>query len=215
MRTFCGMFCAAFCLFLGIPQGRATNACSDNPKNLVHNCGFETGNFSTWSLSGNDVPGELGNLYGVEGLDPVYLIGPNSGSSQAYFGDLVNNATTLLQTLGTIAGDPYQVSWYLVQGTPVGGGYSNEFSASFGGVPLVSLTAMPVEGYTHYSYSSVAASSSSVLSLTLGNDLGYFLLDDVSVVLTPEPSAWTLVLAGVISVGIFHRKRMTRRVTLL
>jgi hypothetical protein len=35
--------------------------------------------------------------------------------------------------------------------------------------------------------------NSTTLSFTLGNDLGEFLLDDVSVVV-PEPSAWTLML---------------------
>jgi hypothetical protein len=211
MRIFCGMFGVAFCLFLGIPQSRASNICDDTPRNLVSNCGFETGDFTAWNVSGSDVPLLLNNLYGVEGVDPLDGISPNSGSSQAYFGDLVSNATTLSQTLGTIAGDPYQVSWYLAQDTAVGGGYSNQFSASFGGVQLVSLTAVPVEGYTYYSYSSTATSSSSVLSLTLGNDLGEFLLDDISVDLTPEPSAWILVLAGVISMTLTRRRLYAAR----
>ena len=208
MKTFCGIFCVSFCLFLGVPQSRAGYICSANPHNLVNNCGFETGNFTGWTLSGNDVPGELGNLYGVEGLDPLDGISPDNGSYQAYFADLDANATTLSQTIATVAGDRYQVSWYLVQDTAVVAPYSNQFSASFGGVSLVNLTAVPVEGYTYYSYSTVAASSSSVLSLRLGNDLGEFLVDDVSVILTPEPSAWTLLLAGAISIGVF---RLTHR----
>jgi hypothetical protein len=32
---------------------------------LVSDGGFETGNFTGWHLSGNDVPLALGNLYGV------------------------------------------------------------------------------------------------------------------------------------------------------
>jgi uncharacterized membrane protein YfcA len=58
-----------------------------------------------------------------------------------------------------------------------------------------------------------ATSASTVLNLTLGNDLGEFLLDDVSVVPapTPEPSTWTLALAGVL-VGVFLGKRVTRRI---
>jgi|ERR1035441_1188304 hypothetical protein len=212
MKTACKLFCVAFCLFLGLPQSKAGSICDANPSNLVANCGFETGDFTAWSLSGNDVPSLLGNLYGVEGLDPLDGISPNSGLSQAYVADLVANATTLSQALTTVAGGIYTVSWFLAQDTAVGGGYSNEFSASFGGVSLVSLTAVPVQGYTYYSYAATATSSSSVLSLTLGNDLGEFLLDDVSVG-TPEPSAWTLVFVGVL-VCIFGRKRMTRRVAL-
>jgi hypothetical protein len=52
---------------------------------------------------------------------------------------------------------------------------------------------VPVQGYTKYTYQTVATSSSTTLSFTLGNGLGEFLLDDVSVV-APEPSAWTLML---------------------
>jgi hypothetical protein len=48
-----------------------------------------------------------------------------------------------------------------------------------------------------------------VLSFTLGNGLGEFLLDDVTVTTTPEPAAWTLVLAGVLAC-IFGRKLIAR-----
>ena len=201
MRTFIGLSCVGFCLFVGLPQGKA-DICSTNPNNLVVNCGFETGDFTGWSLSGNDVPGSLNTLYGVEGVDPFDGISPNSGSYQAYFADLVSNATTLSQTLSTVAGGQYVVSWYLAQDTAVGAGYSNAFAASFGTVSLTSLTAVPVEGYTYYSYLATAASSSSALNLTLGNDLGEFLLDDVSVALTPEPSAWMLLISVVVSVWV-------------
>jgi hypothetical protein len=210
MKTTTILCCAVFCLFLGLPQSRAdTIICSANPNNLVTNCGFETGDFTGWTLSGNDVPGEQDNLYGVEGVDPLDGISPNSGSNQAYFADLVANSTTLSQTISTVAGGSYDVSWYLAQDTAVGGGYSNAFSASFGGVTMTSLTAVPVQGYTLYSYQAVAASSSSVLSLTLGNDLGEFLLDDVSVS-TPEPSGWMLTLAGVLA-WLLCRRYMPRR----
>ena len=52
---------------------------------------------------------------------------------------------------------------------------------------------MPEQGYTLYSYETVATGSSTTVSFTLGNSLGEFLLDDVSVAV-PEPSAWTLML---------------------
>jgi flagellin len=212
MKTSSAISCAAFCLFAGLTQGKAETAlsiCDADPANLVSNCGFETGDFTAWSLTGNDVPALLGNLYGVEGLDPFDGMSPNSGNFQAYFGDLVSNSTTLSQTFATSPGSLYQVSWYLAQDTAVGAVYSNAFSASFGGMTLLSLTAVPVQSYTHYSYSLIATSSSSVLSLTLGNDLGEFLLDDISVadLGVPEPSAWMLALAGAISLASFARMR--------
>ena len=209
MKTVSALLCVAFCLFVGLPESHAGSICSASP-NLVANCGFETGDFTSWTLSGNDVPGELGNLYGVEfGADPIDGILPNSGSYQAYFADLVSNATTISQTIPTSVGTQYAVSWYLAQDTAPSTEYSNLFSASFGGVSLVSLTAMPVQGYTFYSYVAAPTSSSSVLSLTLGNGLGEFLLDDVTVTAAPEPAAWTLVLAGVLAC-IFGRKLIAR-----
>jgi hypothetical protein len=215
MKTTTILCCAAFCLFLVLPQSRAdTIICSANPNNLVTNCGFETGDFAGWTLSGNDVPSQRDNLYGVEGVDPLDGMSQNSGSNQVYVGDGVANSTTLSQTIATLAGGFYDVSWYLAQDTapetsrcgPVL--CSNAFSASFGGVALANLTAVPVQGYTFYSTHVEVASTSSVLNLTLGNDLGEFLLDDVDVS-APEPSGWMLTLAGVLAWVLF--RRYTRR----
>src|ERR1039457_6740312 len=137
--------CVVFCFLICVPQCRADNIvslCNSNPANLVANCGFETGDFTGWTLAGNDVPIQLGSLYGVEGVDPD-TISPNSGDYQAYFGDTVANSITLSRTISTAAGGEYVVSWYLAQDMPPVNPYSNQYSASFGGVPLVSLSAMP------------------------------------------------------------------------
>ncbi len=174
---------------------------------------FQTGDFTGWTLSGNDA-GLLGNLYGVEGVDPLDGIAPNSGAYQAYFADLAANATTISQTLGTVARGQYLVSWYLAQDTAPAAPYSNVFSASFGPSSLINVTGVPVQSYTYYSYLVTATSSSSTLDLTLGNDLGEFLLDDVKVVLTPEPSAWLLLISAAASVLVLWRKRAAARQTL-
>jgi hypothetical protein len=199
MRTLSAFICASFCLlaFQGRAAATSVSICDSTAGNLVSNCGFETGDFTSWTLSGNDVPTELGYQYGVEGQDPLDSISPNSGNYQAFFADIDANATTLSQSIATTSGDEYQISFYLAQDTPVGGGYSNLFSASFGGTTLTSMTAVGVQGYTQYSYDAVASASSSVLSFTLGNDLGEFLLDDVVVTsATPEPGTWLLLSAA-------------------
>lgn len=204
MRTayiLCGV---AFCLFLGAPLSRAGLSSCDTSANLVANCGFESA-FANWTLSGFDVPDGLGNSYGVEGVDPFDGISPNSGSSQAFFADFVGNDTTLSQTIATVAGDTYMVSWFLAQDTAPSAQGPNEFSASFNGVSLVAESNVPVIGYTLFSYTGTATSTSTVLSFTFGNDSGEFLLDDVNVS-TPEPSTWALVLAGGLAC-ILGRKR--------
>jgi hypothetical protein len=190
--------------------------CDAIPQNLVQNCGFETGDFSAWTTSGFDVTqGALGNLYGVEGTDPFDGISPNSGSSQAFFADLDPNATTISQTLNTVAGVTYDVSWYLAQDTPPdptltcgGTPCTNLLTVSFGGTTLINVTGIPEQGYTLYSFASEATSSSTVLSITVGNTGGESLLDDVSVTAAPEPSSVFFLGAGLIC--FLYRKRVRR-----
>jgi hypothetical protein len=213
MRKTCGLICFAFCLFLGVRQSKA-DTCGSIAGNLVANCGFESGDFTSWTTSGNDVPLTLGNLYGVEGVDPFDGISPNSGDNQAFFADLVANSTTLQQMIATTATDLYTVSFFVAQDTSIGkqDTESNGFSASFGGVTLTSLTGVPVQGYTEYSFLVTASSSSSLLSLTFGNDLGEFLLDDISVVndtpaATPEPATFLLLGTGLAGFAGALRRR--------
>jgi hypothetical protein len=217
MKITCGLICLGFCCFLGAPVSKANPSyapCTGVVGNLVSNCGFETGDFTSWTLTGNDAPGELNNLYGVEGTDPINSIAPNSGASQAFFADLDANATTLSQTLGTTPGTTYTLAFYLAQDTATGGGqspYSNEVIVNFDGATLASLSDVPVEGYTLYTYSGLASGGSTVLSLTMGNDLGETLLDDVSVSIpstsTPEPSTWGLMCAGLFGLGFAARRK--------
>ena len=208
MKTLFRFSCAAIFLFLCLPQVRASSLCALTAGNLVSNCGFETGSFSSWTLTGNDTPGELDNLYGVEGTDPFDSMGPNSGSFQAFFGDLDSNSTTLSQTIATTVGKVYTITYYLAQDTAPGGAYTNALAVSFDGISLVNATGVPVSGYTDYSYTVKATTASSVLSMKFGDDLGEFLLDDVTVVQkSPEPAAWMLMLGGATLVVVFRRKR--------
>jgi hypothetical protein len=207
MRKTYAFICATFCLFLAVPQSKASSLCDSTPGQLVANCGFESGDFTSWNLSGNNVPGEEGNLYGVEGTDPFDGTAPNSGNFQAFFGTFFANPTTLQQTINTTPGGAYTVSWYLAQDTDPEAQNPNVFSASFGGVSLVNPTEVATQGYTEYSFLVDATSSSSSLDLTFGNDLGFFLVDDVSVTaVTPEPPAWTLMLVGLMGAAFYWKR---------
>jgi len=113
------------------------------------------------------------------------------------------------------------VSFYVAQDTAAGTQpfEGNALSASFGDVSLVNATQVPVQGYTLYSSTEKATSASRVLSLKLGNDLGEFLLDGVSVstvpatTSTPEPSSLLMLGMSLIALPSLSRTRVARRVT--
>jgi len=204
--------CFVVCMFLAVAQGWGSSlGCAGTPGNLLVNCGFETGDFTGWTLSGNDVPSELNNLYGVEGIDPVDGISPNSGAYQAFIGDLDSNATTLSQTITTVPGGVYNVSFYLAQDTAPVAPYSNGMLVSFGGTLLALQLGIPVEGYTRYSWDVDATSSSTTVSITLGNDTGETLLDDAVVAPTPEPATWSMFLLGGLVVVLARRHLLAYR----
>ena len=211
MKITIGLFCAAAFLFLGAPQSRGGTSFCTSSGNLVANCGFETGDFSSWTVAGLDVPGQLNNLYGVEGTDPFPLPGgtaPNSGSFQAFFSDANARPTTISEVLSTAIGGQYTISFYLAQELVGPGTVNNSVAVSFGGTTLATLTNVPVEGYTQYVYMATATTASTTLSLSFGNDIGEFLLDDVQVA-TPEPATWGLMLfAGLMF--FVGRKRFSR-----
>jgi len=207
MRIGITIVCALFVLLLCVPQAKA-DICSGGG-NLVANCGFETGDFTGWTLSGNDVPSQLNNLYGVEGTDPLLGTAPNSGSYQAFIGDFAANPLTLSQDLTTTSGDQYVVSFYMSQGVAGPGTVNNFFDVTFGGTTVEDLINVGNQGYTFYSGIVTATGGSTTLDITAGNDIGYFLLDDVSVtaVPTPEPSSLGLMMLGAGTIGLISLKK--------
>ena len=131
---------------------------------LVSNGGFESGDFSGWTQSGN--PGFTGVTNSVA----------NSGNSSAFFGP-VGSPGFLSQSLATVTGASYLLSFFLQNY----GGTPSLFQALIDGSPVFSQIDAPAQPFTLYNYNFVAAGASTNLAFAFRQDPSFFYLDDVSV----------------------------------
>lgn len=152
--------------------------------NLVVNGGFETGDFTDWTLSGNM------NLAGI-GTEA-----PHGGTYEAYFG-VVGTPAFLTQDLTTTADQGYELTFWL-KNEVIDLGRAFFFTASVGGVDAVQLINVSAFDYTKYTYDFTATGATTTLQFSFRHDPGVWHLDDVDVEPTatavPEPS--TLLGAG-------------------
>ena len=107
------------------------------PINLVQNGGFETGNFSSWTVTGpcQFVLASVASS-GCSGLDVDPK--PFDGHYAAYLGAAMGTGGSLSQTLGTTAGSLYNLQFDLANTSfaGLGGVTPNQLTVSFGGTTL-------------------------------------------------------------------------------
>jgi PEP-CTERM motif len=166
----------------------------------VVNGGFETGDFTGWTLTGDS-----SNSFVVSDL-PV----PQSGTFGASFGP-VGTTGGIMQTLTTIAGANYVLDfWLQAEPDPFGAATPNSFLATWGGTTVTSLVDSPAFGYVHEVFSVTATSASTDLGFTFRNDPAFWDLDNVSVTAVsavPEPETLALVGLGLAVLAAQRRRR--------
>lgn len=149
---------------------------------LVVNGGFETGDFTGWTVNDPSFP-----ISPYVGNNPTFA---HSGNDKAYLGT-VGAIGSILQTLVTTPGQAYTLSfWYTNDGTVP----PNELDALWNGSSVFSVVDAPQnENYTNEVFTVVATGTSTVLEFDYRNDDDFFRLDDVSV--TVPDSGSTILLA--------------------
>ena len=228
----------SFCVigFWSVTQAKAASICDSTTGNIVTNCGFESGSFSGWSVTGNLGSGNGAGIGGAYvGVDSD---NPNSGNYEAYFAaesqyatanqdvtdDKYGPPTTLSQTVAALPAQYYEVSFYLdnegcsvTDGCP---GSYDYFDAYFNGELLTQQYNLPYSGgYDEYVF--VVGTSGGmnpynpgVLQFDFTNDNGYFYFDDVTVTslgATPEPASLLLVAPVLGGLWFARRRKLSQK----
>jgi hypothetical protein len=174
------------------------------PINLVVNGGFETGDFTGWSVGGNS--------------EFVRSDHPHTGTFEAKLGNVLS-AGFLSETLATIASTTYTLDFWLEADTVLGSP-KNFFDASVNGIRVFDEVVTgrgPIVGHDYQEHSfGFVATGLTTLRFDSRNDQAFFRLDDVSVqegaplnTAVPEPATLSLMLVG--AAGLAGAWRLRRR----
>ena len=172
--------------------------------NLVQNGGFETGDFTDWSLSGNLGYTNVGN-------------NPNAAHTGSYAAQLgaVGSDDFMSQTLSTTAGTNYTLSFWHIYSS--GAGPTGDFAVQWNGSdvfgPVASTNPPSPLVWTEYSVS-LTGTGSDTLTFVSRNDPSYQGLDDISLSVSvggvPETSTWIMMMLGFAGLG-FASYRASRK----
>jgi hypothetical protein len=135
---------------------------------LLVNGDFETGDLTGWTFT----PASSGSLFAVNSVLP------HSGNYAASFGGVTAGSyDTITQTITTVPGRQYTLDYWLANDREP----ANDFRVMWGSTLVQDILDAQPFGYTHYTFTETATSTSTTISFAGYQVPGYFYLDDVSV----------------------------------
>ncbi|MGB7758481.1 MAG: carbohydrate binding domain-containing protein [Bryobacteraceae bacterium] len=169
--------------------------CGAARADLITNGGFETGDFTGWTVTGANL---LNVNYGISNIVP------EDGVYCAWFSGSATGLTYLSQTIATVPGQLYDASVWISY--TMKSATTNELQFWWGGIEELDGSAPSSMPWTSLSNQFTATSTSTTITFGFESQpSGWFAVDDLEVDPVPEPQAMILCGLGLGFVGLLRR----------